>query len=72
MNDNNNKNINDNNNNKSKAPLIVDLVALSRLKPLDVTFMKQLDKKINIVPVIAKADTLTKPELNRLKKRVSG
>ncbi|ESN96275.1 hypothetical protein HELRODRAFT_107434 [Helobdella robusta] len=38
------------------------------LRPLDITFMKQLDKKINIVPVIAKADTLTKQELLKLKK----
>ena len=29
--------------------------------------MKRLHKKINIVPVIAKADTLTKPEIRKLK-----
>ncbi|KAF2347474.1 Septin-type guanine nucleotide-binding (G) domain [Trinorchestia longiramus] len=40
------------------------------LKPLDVQFMKQLHNKVNIVPVIAKADTLTKPEVAKLKKKV--
>lgn len=32
--------------------------------------MKQLHNKVNIVPVIAKADVLTKKEVLRLKKRV--
>ncbi|XP_063219368.1 septin-1 isoform X2 [Bacillus rossius redtenbacheri] len=41
-----------------------------RLKPLDIEFMKQLHNKVNIVPVIAKADVLTKKEMLRLKKRV--
>ncbi|XP_076069923.1 septin 1 isoform X2 [Oratosquilla oratoria] len=40
------------------------------LKPLDVQFMKQLHNKVNIVPVIAKADTLTKAEVAKLKKKV--
>ncbi|KAK4877925.1 hypothetical protein RN001_010431 [Aquatica leii] len=40
------------------------------LKPLDVEFMKQLHNKVNIVPVIAKADVLTKKEVQRLKQRV--
>ncbi|KAI4486761.1 septin-1 [Polistes fuscatus] len=40
------------------------------LKPLDIEFMKQLHNKVNIVPVIAKADVLTKREVLRLKKRV--
>ncbi|KAJ9592522.1 hypothetical protein L9F63_015795 [Diploptera punctata] len=39
------------------------------LKPLDIEFMKQLHNKVNIVPVIAKADVLTKKEVLRLKKR---
>ncbi|KAK5638087.1 hypothetical protein RI129_012382 [Pyrocoelia pectoralis] len=42
------------------------------LKPLDVEFMKQLHNKVNIVPVIAKADVLTKKEMQRLKQRVLG
>ena len=32
--------------------------------------MKSLHNRVNIVPVIAKADTLTKKEVNRLKKRI--
>lgn len=34
---------------------------------MDVEFMRRLHKKVNIVPVIAKADTLTKPEIQKLK-----
>lgn len=40
------------------------------LKPLDIEFMKQLHNKVNIVPVIAKADVLTKKEVQKLKKRI--
>jgi len=32
--------------------------------------MKQLHNKVNIVPVIAKADVLTKTEVQKLKKKV--
>ena len=32
--------------------------------------MKAVDHKVNIVPVIAKADTLTKQEVQRLKQKV--
>ena len=39
---------------------------------MDVAMMKRLHDKLNIVPVIAKADTLTKTELNKLKSKVSG
>lgn len=31
--------------------------------------MKKLDNKVNIIPVIAKADTISKPELLRFKVR---
>lgn len=41
------------------------------LKPLDIEFMKQLHNKVNIVPVIAKADVLTRKEMQKLKKTVS-
>lgn len=41
------------------------------LKPLDVQFMKAIHNKVNVVPVIAKADTLTLKERERLKRRVS-
>ena len=43
---------------------------VSRLKPIDVKFMKMLHEKVNIVPVIGKADSLTKNEIAKLKKRV--
>ena len=32
--------------------------------------MKELDKKVNIIPVIAKADTVSRPELIQFKKKV--
>merc|ERR1712021_135765 len=38
--------------------------------PLDIEFIKSLHNRVNIVPVIAKADTLTKKEISRLKKRI--
>ncbi|GJQ81340.1 hypothetical protein Trydic_g20552 [Trypoxylus dichotomus] len=40
------------------------------LKPLDIEFMKQLHNKVNIVPVIAKADVLTRKEMQKLKKTI--
>merc|ERR1719447_933377 len=40
------------------------------LKPLDIEYMKSLHNRVNIVPVIAKADTLTRKEITRLKKRI--
>ncbi|XP_070573259.1 septin-5-like isoform X2 [Ptychodera flava] len=40
------------------------------LRPIDVEFMKQLHEKVNIVPVIAKADCLTPAEVHTLKRRV--
>lgn len=43
----------------------------TRLKPLDVQFMKAIHNKVNVVPVIAKADTLTLRERERLKRRVT-
>lgn len=33
--------------------------------------MKALHNKVNIIPIIAKADTLTQTELKKLKARVS-
>ncbi|KAI3375130.1 hypothetical protein L3Q82_021648 [Scortum barcoo] len=40
------------------------------MKPLDVQFMKAIHNKVNVVPVIAKADTLTLKERERLKRRI--
>ena len=41
-----------------------------RLKPLDILVMKHLDKCVNVIPVIAKADTLTLEEREAFKQRV--
>ncbi|CAH1155396.1 unnamed protein product [Phaedon cochleariae] len=40
------------------------------LKSLDIEFMKRLCDKVNIIPVIAKADTLTEDECNLFKKQI--
>merc|ERR1712038_1427599 len=40
------------------------------LKPLDVEFMKRLHDKVNIIPVIRKADTLTPDEIAHFKKQI--
>lgn len=40
------------------------------LKPIDVNFMKALDQKVNIVPVLAKADSLTPKETRNMKAKV--
>ena len=37
---------------------------------MDIQFMRRLHDKVNIVPVIAKADTLTPKEIKKLKERV--
>lgn len=41
-----------------------------RLKPLDIEFMKRLHDKVNVIPLIAKADTLTPEECQLFKKQV--
>lgn len=41
------------------------------LKPLDVEFMKRLHDKVNIIPILAKADTMTPDECAYFKKQVS-
>ncbi|XP_066836149.1 septin-9 isoform X1 [Anser cygnoides] len=41
------------------------------LRPLDIEFMKRLSKVVNIVPVIAKADTLTLEERDYFKQRIT-
>lgn len=40
------------------------------LKSLDLVCMKQLDSKVNIIPIIAKADTISKAELKKFKSNV--
>lgn len=62
---------------KCKSPFscrfqIPFFLLFSRLRPLDIEFMKRLSKVVNIVPVIAKADTLTLEERDYFKQRVRG
>uniref|UniRef100_A0A7N4P6E8 Septin-7 n=1 Tax=Sarcophilus harrisii TaxID=9305 RepID=A0A7N4P6E8_SARHA len=40
------------------------------LRPVDVEFMKALHEKVNIVPLIAKADCLVPGEIRKLKERI--
>jgi len=46
------------------------LKILLSLKQLDIAFMQALQDRVNIIPVIAKADTLTPNELGRFKQHV--
>ena len=45
-------------------------IDLSRLKQIDAEFMRRLHTKVNLIPVIAKADTLTDEEIISFKQRV--
>ncbi|KAK8732156.1 hypothetical protein OTU49_007212 [Cherax quadricarinatus] len=40
------------------------------LKSIDLVCMKKLDSKVNVIPVIAKADTISKSELTKFKQRI--
>jgi septin family protein len=40
------------------------------LKPIDIEFMRRLHTKVNLIPVIAKADTMTDDEIVLFKQRV--
>ena len=40
------------------------------LKPIDIEFMRRLHDKVNIIPLIAKADTLTPDEREDFKKEI--
>ncbi|CAM4794954.1 unnamed protein product [Rotaria magnacalcarata] len=40
------------------------------LKALDLVTMKHLDSKVNIIPIIAKSDTISKNELQRFKQNI--
>ena len=53
-----------------RQPLTHPCWFYSSLRPLDIEFMKRLSKVVNIVPVIAKADTLTLEERVYFKQRV--
>nr|XP_027239371.1 septin-2-like [Penaeus vannamei] len=40
------------------------------LKSIDLVCMKKLDSKVNVIPIIAKADTISKAELTKFKQRI--
>lgn len=40
------------------------------LKPLDIEIMKRLSTRVNLIPVIAKADTLSPREMDRFKSKI--
>lgn len=40
------------------------------LKPIDIEFMKRLANRVNLIPVIAKSDTLTEDEIKAFKVRI--
>ncbi|KAI9766283.1 MAG: hypothetical protein M1840_006697 [Geoglossum simile] len=40
------------------------------LKPLDIEVMKRLSSRVNLIPVVAKADTLSPADLARFKQRI--
>ncbi|XP_034240518.1 septin-2-like isoform X1 [Thrips palmi] len=40
------------------------------LKSIDLMCMKKLDTKVNIIPIIAKADTISKTELQKFKEKI--
>ncbi len=44
--------------------------SLLSLRPMDVEFMKMLHEKVSIVPVLAKADSLTPLEVRKMKMKV--
>jgi len=43
---------------------------LTSLKPLDIEIMKRLGTRVNLIPVVAKADTLTQNDLFVFKQRI--
>uniref|UniRef100_A0A8C7Y5M6 Septin 7b n=1 Tax=Oryzias sinensis TaxID=183150 RepID=A0A8C7Y5M6_9TELE len=45
-------------------------LSVCSLKPLDIEFMKRLHEKVNVIPLIAKADTLTPEECQQFKKQI--
>src|SRR5215475_11486881 len=40
------------------------------LQPLDIEVMKRLGSRVNLIPVIAKADTLSRSDLDKFKRRI--
>jgi septin family protein len=47
------------------------ILIYNSLKSLDIEMMKRLGSRVNLIPVIAKADTLTPSDLQKFKENVS-
>jgi septin family protein len=45
--------------------------SMSSLREIDIELMRRLSPRVNVIPVIGKADSLTPTELKTFKKRVS-
>lgn len=45
-------------------------ISFTSLRQIDLEVMRRLHRKVNVVPVIAKADTLTAIEVKKLKERI--
>ncbi|KAF6037301.1 SEPT6 [Bugula neritina] len=60
------------NKDNSVAPIVeyIDKQYEAYLQSLDLVTMKKLDSKVNIIPVVAKSDTITKAELQRFKAKI--
>jgi len=56
---------------KKQCSCLTGVLSVDSMKALDLVTMKKLDSKVNIIPVIAKADTITKTELQKFKSKVS-
>ena len=46
------------------------MITFLSLKPLDIEIMKRLGTRVNLIPVVAKADTMTPTDLTTFKQRV--
>jgi cell division control protein 11 len=42
------------------------------LREMDIELMRRLSPRVNVIPVVGKADSLTPSELRGFKKRVNG
>lgn len=51
----------------SARPALLPLKLMISVKPLDVEMMKRLGTRVNLIPVIAKADTMTQEDLHNFK-----
>lgn len=41
------------------------------LRPVDIEFMLSIHEKVNVIPIISKADMLTEKEKSRVKQRIN-